>query len=388
MRKLKSPSILDARREPGTQFLHRSSSADMKEIKCPHCGAFLKFEPGTTSLQCPYCSSEFPIQVEKTPIRELDYVETISHLEEKGDLEEISTVKCSGCGAQIAFPPHVSADVCPYCTNSLIDNERISKKTLKPAYLLPFAAKAKETNDLFKKWISDLWFAPNSLKSLAQKDHAVTGIYVPYWTFDAGTLTHYEGERGDYYYEPATYTTTRDGRTVTETVMVQKIRWTPAQGAVQLQFDDILVSGSNSLPREYVQLLEPWDLQNLISYDERFLSGFLSETYQIGPTDGFESARARMEPDIVAAIQADIGGDVQQIGSSETRFSHVTLKHILLPVWISSYRYNDKLYRFMVNARTGEVHGERPWSRIKIALFALGTFLAAYVFALIAANFS
>jgi DNA-directed RNA polymerase subunit RPC12/RpoP len=360
----------------------------MNETKCPHCGAFLKFEPGTTSLRCPYCSSEFPIQVEKTPIRELDYVETISNLEEKGDLEEISTVKCSGCGAQITFQPHVTADVCPYCANSLIDNERISKKALKPAYLLPFAAKAKETNELFKQWISGLWFAPNSLKSLAQKDHSVTGVYAPYWTFDAHTLTSYEGARGDYYYEPETYTSTRDGRTVTETVMVQKIRWTPAQGAVQLRFDDVLAPGSNSLPREYVQLLEPWDLQNLISYDERFLSGFLSETYQIGPTDGFESARARMEPDIVAAIQVDIGGDVQQVHSSDTGYSHVTFKHILLPIWISSYRYNNKVYRFMVNARTGEIHGERPWSRVKIALFAVGAVLATYALALIIANFS
>ncbi len=369
-------------------ILHGGSSADMKETKCPQCGAFLKFEPGTTALKCPYCSSEFPIQVEKTPIQELDFVETLAHLEDQADFEEISTVKCSGCGAQITFQVHVSADECPYCANSLIDKERISKRALKPRYLLPFVAKARETNDLFKQWINSLWFAPNTLKKLAQKDHGITGIYVPYWTFDADTITHYQGERGDVYYEPETYTTTRDGRTVTETVMVQKIRWTPTQGEVQLQFDDILVSGSNSLPTEYVQLLEPWDVENLISYDDRFLSGFLSETYHIGPKDGFESAKARMDPDIASAIQADMGGDVQQIHSADTSYRHVTFKHILLPVWISAYRYNNKLYRFMVNARTGEIHGERPWSRIKIALFALGTFLVAYVLAVMAANLS
>ena len=40
---------------------------------------------------------------------------------------------------------------------------------------------------------------------------------------------------------------------------------------------------------------------------------------------------------------------------------------------ISAYRYNDKVYRFMVNVRTGEVQGERPWSTVKIllAVFAL-----------------
>jgi DNA-directed RNA polymerase subunit RPC12/RpoP len=360
----------------------------MKETKCPQCGAFLKFEPGTTALKCPYCSSEFPIQLEKTPVQELDYLETVAHLEDQADFQEISTVKCTGCSAQITFQAPVSAKECPYCASSLIDNERISKRALKPRYLLPFASKANETNDLFKQWIGSLWFAPNSLKSLARKDRGITGIYVPYWTFDADTITRYQGERCDVYYEPETHTTTRDGRTVTETVMVQKIRWTSAQGSVPLQFDDILVSGSNSLPSEYIQLLEPWDLENLISYDDGFLSGFLSETYQIGPQDGFETAKARMDPDIAATIQADIGGDVQQILSSDTRYRHVTLKHILLPVWISTYRYKTGLYRFLVNARTGEIHGERPWSRIKIALFALGAFLAAYAFSVIAANMS
>jgi len=137
-----------------------------------------------------------------------------------------------------------------------------------------------------------------------------------------------------------------------------------------------------------VQLLEPWDLKNLVSYDDRFLSGFLSETYQIGPKDGFDLAKARMDPEITAAIQSDIGVDLQQVHSTDTQYSHVTFKHILLPIWISSYRYNNKLYRFLVNARTGEIHGERPWSAIKIALFAIGMFLAAYAFALIAGNLS
>jgi len=49
----------------------------------------------------------------------------------------------------------------------------------------------------------------------------------------------------------------------------------------------------------------------------------------------------------------------------------VNFKHILLPVWMSAYKYKDKVYQFMVNARTGEVQGKRPWSVVKILLFVL-----------------
>ena len=41
------------------------------------------------------------------------------------------------------------------------------------------------------------------------------------------------------------------------------------------------------------------------------------------------------------------------------------------PVWLSSYKYKDKVYRFLVNARTGEVQGDRPYSAIKIALLVI-----------------
>ena len=52
-------------------------------------------------------------------------------------------------------------------------------------------------------------------------------------------------------------------------------------------------------------------------------------------------------------------------------YNDITFKHILLPVWLSSYRYKDKVYRFLVNARTGEVQGERPYSAAKIAALVI-----------------
>jgi hypothetical protein len=160
--------------------------------------------------------------------------------------------------------------------------------------------------------------------------------------------------------------------------MVQKIRWYDAQGTVDVHFDDVLVSGSRSLPSEYVQLLEPWDLKNLAPHDDRFLSGFRTESYQIGPEEGFEVAKERMRPWIQQKIMADIGGDAQQIHSVETGYSDITIKHVLFPLWINSYRYGRKVYRFIVNARTGEVQGERPWSIIKIALFIAAIMLVLF----------
>jgi hypothetical protein len=75
-----------------------------------------------------------------------------------------------------------------------------------------------------------------------------------------------------------------------------------------------------------------------------------------------------MEPTIRRTIEADIGGDHQRIGYANTTYHNVTFKHILLPLWISAYTIRGQTYRFLVNARTGKVAGERPYSPWKISL--------------------
>ena len=74
-----------------------------------------------------------------------------------------------------------------------------------------------------------------------------------------------------------------------------------------------------------------------------------------------------MAPVIEESIRRDIGGDEQRIQSARTRYDDITFKHILLPVWVSAYRFHGKIFRLVINGRTGEVQGERPLSAWKIA---------------------
>ena len=153
--------------------------------------------------------------------------------------------------------------------------------------------------------------------------------------------------------------------------VVTKTRWTPAAGVVSRFFDDVLVLASASLPRAVTERLEPWDLANLTPYQEAYLSGFRAEMYQVELDQGFERAREIMALTIRRDIERDIGGDHQRIHAADTRYDDISFKHILLPVWMSAFRFRDKVYRFVVNGRTGEVQGERPYSPWKIAFAIL-----------------
>jgi hypothetical protein len=200
-------------------------------------------------------------------------------------------------------------------------------------------------------------------------------MYIPYWTYDCKTYSRYTGERGDNYTVNETYTTTENGQQVTRTRQVTKIRWRHTSGSVRNTFDDVLVIASHSLPRSHTQELEPWDIKSLVPFNEKYLSGFRTETYQLDVRAGFEEAKQLMDNTIRTTICRDIGGDHQRIHSVDTTYSNITFKHILLPIWLSAYRYNNKVYRFMVNGRTGEVQGERPYSWIKITLAILAFIL-------------
>ena len=151
----------------------------------------------------------------------------------------------------------------------------------------------------------------------------------------------------------------------------RRVNWYPAAGRVWVSFDDILVPASDTLPRKYVDELEPWDLPNLTPYADEYLSGFQSESYTTDLRGGFNLAKDKMVPEIESKIRWDIGGDEQRIHSKTTVYQNITFKYILLPVWISAYRFKDRSFQFLVNARTGEVQGERPWSWVKITLAAL-----------------
>jgi hypothetical protein len=194
------------------------------------------------------------------------------------------------------------------------------------------------------------------------------GVYLPYWTYDSQTRTRYRGQRGKYYYENVSYT---DGQGNRKTRRERRTRWYPCSGKVEVPFNDVLVCASKGLPRPMVETLEPWDLGDLKPYRPAYLSGFIAERYAIDLKEGFKVAEGRMEPVIRKTCRRDIGGDDQRVLSMSIAHDKVTFKHCLLPLWISSFRYNEKVYRFIVNARTGEVAGERPWSWIKITLAVL-----------------
>jgi Zn finger protein HypA/HybF involved in hydrogenase expression len=361
--------------EPGQ---NPATSGTKHEFPCNSCGAKLEFKPGADALQCPYCGAQQSIgpgaggdsgqaaggaPPPAAPPQEYSFEEALRNARTqpaRSLAQNGQEVQCNGCGALSVVTGQASR--CPFCDSPVVVHEA-DDQIIVPESVLPFKLDARAAKSIFKKWVSSRWFAPSDLASRAT-NQGMDGVYLPYWTYDSNTTTQYRGERGTYYYVTESYT---DSQGKSATRQVRKTSWSPTWGTVNRFFDDVLVCASRSLPSKLVNDLEPWDLNALQPYDPAYLSGFLAERYGIDLQEGFGAAKHRMEPTIRNDIRADIGGDEQRITSMTTQHSNVMFKHFLLPLWISSFRYSEKLYRFVVNARTGEAAGERPYSWVKIA---------------------
>lgn len=341
-------------------------TAQPRRFPCAQCGAALEYAPGADTLRCTHCGHENHIAATATPIKEQDFRQALRELAAAAPANDHVAIHCDSCGASYTFDAAVHAGVCPFCGAPVVA-QTAQHRQLQPQALLPFQIPRDQARTAFRQWLGSLWFAPGGLKDYARNDASLAGMYVPYWTYDADTATRYRGERGDDYQVQETYRAIENGQEVERTRTVTKTRWTPVTGQVARFFDDVLVLASQSLPREVTERLEPWDLANLTPYQEDYLSGFRSEMYQVELDDGFERAKEIMAPVIRNDIERDIGGDHQRIQSADTRYGAIRFKHILLPVWLSAFRFRDKTYRFVVNGRTGKVQGERPYSGWKIA---------------------
>lgn len=344
------------------------SETIQKNIVCKECSGKLLYAPGTNHLKCPYCGAENEIEISTRVFEELDFKKFVDEFENESVTQEVATIKCQGCGAQTTFNPNIVSDVCPCCGSPLVVKDASSTHNIKPKAILPFAVDQNKAFDDFTIWIKKLWFAPGKFKKFPQQQEKLTGLYIPYWTYNSNTSTDYTGERGDDYQDTETYTTTENGESVSNTRTITRTRWHSVSGHVDNTFKDLLVVASKSLPKKYVEKLEPWELDNLVPYNDSFLSGFKTESYQMDLREGFDDAKIKMNEAISSSVCNDIGGDQQRIQSLNTVYNKITFKHILLPIWISAYMYKDKVYRFLINGRTGEVQGERPYSWIKITL--------------------
>jgi DNA-directed RNA polymerase subunit RPC12/RpoP len=347
----------------------------VRKFPCEQCGADLNWDPGASSLRCPYCGhvSEIPTSAEAVVERPIE--EALKAKHDLGWGMERKAFHCTRCGSSTTFEPGQAAGACAFCGTPAVVEAPSDLKMVRPEGVLPFAVTEESAKGKFRHWLKSLWFRPSDLgkASFLTKMH---GVYVPFWMFDASSQSSWTAEAGHYYYE--TVQVTRNGKT--ETKQERRVRWVPASGFVSMFHDDVLVIASRGLERNLAEAIEPYPTAELAAYDKAYLSGFIAEEYGIGVEDALQTAEQRMDSAIRAACVRQIPGDTHRNLVVRTRYSGVAYKNALLPIWIAAYQYGGKAYRYIVNGVTGKATGTAPWSWVKITLAVLAVIALIAIF--------
>lgn len=267
-------------------------------------------------------------------------------------------IVCQNCGGHTTFTGTLTAVRCPYCATPIQrDDIHEAPMRLKVDGVIPFAVDKKVATEELNGWINSRWFAPTEFKKY-NTTGSFTSIYAAYFTYDSETHSQYSGQRGDDY----TVTVGSGDNQRTET----RTRWTSVSGQVSNSFDDITVLANDGFDQKRVKALEPWPTQQASPFSPEFLAGHMCRTYDNDVETCFPIAKREMDQAIEATVRRSIGGDHQRISSVNTQHLTLTYKHLLLPIWLLTVIYSAKPFQVFINGVTGEVQGERPWSKPKI----------------------
>jgi hypothetical protein len=333
-------------------------------------------------LHCDYCGHEQePQQIGE--IVEYDLEEFLHGGVGKahGYGTQTKSIECQQCGATTTVEPGVTSTECPFCGSNVVLEQETSADIIEPESLIPFQISQDVALRRYREWLGRGIFRPGDLARRAGRGQ-LYGIYLPFWTFDADAFSRWRAQAGYYYYVTETYTTTENGKRVTKTRQVRKVRWEPAWGQHSGSYDDVLVYATNSVDQRILEKIYPFDTKKLVPYAPQYLSGWRAEQYQLGLREAWRLGRDKIDGRERDACIHQIPGDTYRDLHVNTTVTDVTFKHALLPVWIASYPYKGKVYRYMVNGQTGRVEGKKPvsWIRVTIAVIIVLIVIAIIVY--------
>jgi DNA-directed RNA polymerase subunit RPC12/RpoP len=285
--------------------------------------------------------------------------------------------KCQQCGAEVATDPDQRSYVCPFCDSTYVlefSPDQTGRQD--PEFVIGFSITPDQAQESFKQWLKRrTWFRPGDLAAASVTDK-LKGIYLPFWSFAMLAESQWNAQIGEHWYRTETYTTTDSkGNTTTHTRQVQETEWWPLAGRHHRFYSGYLVSGSKGLPQKESLRIQPFQLPALKRYEPYFLAGWLAEEYSIARDEALAICQGEFQRQEQANIGRFLPGDTHSSVKVQTEFSHASSDLCLLPIYILSYRYRDKVYRYLLNGQTGKMAGDKPLSAQRIALFVAAILL-------------
>ncbi len=328
-------------------------SESVQQYKCPNCAAELRFNPKKQGFVCEYCESFFTPEECKAANEEREEKEKQERPRREEFAEGNNLYFCPSCGAELVTDKNTVASECYYCHNPVVLKGRL-EGDYRPARVIPFKITREDAGAIFKNWCKKRWFLPKGFLSDSQLLH-MAGVYVPFWVADCRV----HGVMRAVCKKSRSWTS--GGYRYTEVKEFDVFR------DAGIFFHGIPADGSSKIEDELMEAIEPFDYDGATDFEMAYLSGFLSDKYDVNKAQVFPRVRNRAVNGSDALLRGSMAGyDSVRVTQSDMQVLQTDWLYMLLPVWFMTYQYKGKQYSFAINGQTGKQAGTPPLATGKL----------------------
>jgi DNA-directed RNA polymerase subunit RPC12/RpoP len=327
--------------------------AKIKTYQCPNCGATISYNVNETTLVCQFCGFTRKVDAQvaaesKDQPLDVDLPTARAHRWVEGQ----TRVTCEQCGVTILLPANQTADTCPYCASNRFITQTSLVEMVDPQVIGPFKIDPENANEAIKGWLGKGIFSPDNLA----KEHAGMQLhpaYYPFWLFE-GTL------------ELSWFCDVNVGTS-------RMPQWEAHTGSQFENFKDVLIPGLRKLPAAEVAGIEPFAIEELVDFSPDYLAGWVALTYDLPLADASLKARERVVKSVQRSVEslAEPNHPKRNFSTGEGKWSGLTYKLALLPIYMGNYVFQGQRYHLLVNGQTGKVNGRKPADKTKVTLIAV-----------------
>lgn len=325
------------------------------QYKCPNCNGAIAFDTISQKVTCEYCGTEFEMEALESYDAVLksdsgDDIRWDSLPDEAWTTDEetgLRTYTCKSCGGEIIGDENMATTDCPFCGNHTIIMSQFAGN-LRPDVVIPFKLDKKAAVRALENHYCNKRLLPQAFK---EKNHIeeIKGVYVPYWIFDAeaSASVRYRAENTTVWEDSEWIYTKHD--------------WFIVQREGSLGFSHVPVDGSSKMPDDLMESIEPFDFADAVDFQTAYLSGYLTDKYDVESDDCLTRAAERMRTSAERAFASTVVGYQSVVPeSASVRTSSGNAIYALYPVWMLKTKWNGQDYTFAMNGQTGKFVGDLP----------------------------
>lgn len=334
------------------------------EVKCPGCGASsgLKFDPVSATMTCPFCGLSSPLPQPGTvqAVQELDF----NSAQQRANVNWGRAKKliiCTNCGGETIYDAEQLTGACPFCGSTSVTPAAELPQIMAPNGVIPFAFGKELTQQCFINYLKKRRGIVRKVYDCRLEN--VVGIYLPFWTFDAYTISSFSAQYSSY---------SRDTSS----------RFT---GIWNQSFDDLVTYASNKITHPFISKVQDFDFTKVVPYSPEYLAGFPAERYTIGLDEGWERTKMKIRKTLDYDIWKKNRGKFYYNRLMATNYYNVKFRCLLAPMYLATYKYGRRTFQVAINGQTGQAFCPVPTKvgRLKPLFVILGILIVILTFALV-----